>query len=71
MAKHMLDGPAKKKVRSLASALDDDNADLIKLRWGGLRSMLGQRIDSCGGQIRELLTDDQAARLTRMTSFSG
>lgn len=64
-----LDGPAKKKVQSLAAALEDDNAPLIKQRWGGLRQMLGKNLSNYSGEIRKLLTDDQAARLERMTSF--
>lgn len=70
MAKTVLDGPAEKKVRSLAAALDADNGDLIRQRWGVLRSMLGQRLATCQPQIRQLLTDEQAARLARMTSFT-
>jgi hypothetical protein len=66
-----LEGPAKKKVQSLAAALDADDAALINQRWNGLHKMLGQRIGEYTGQIRKLLTDDQAARLTRMTSFEG
>jgi hypothetical protein len=64
-----LDGPAKKKVQSLAAALEADDTALIKQRWGGLRRMLGQQLGSYSGDIRKLLTDDQAARLERMTSF--
>jgi len=71
MAKHTLDGPAKKKVQSLASALEADNTALINQRWGVLCRMLGQQLDTYSGQIRALLTDDQAARLMRMTSFEG
>lgn len=69
MAKTVLDGPAEKKVRSLAAALDEDNGDLIRRRWGVLRGMLGQRLVAFQPQIRQLLTDEQAARLARMTSF--
>jgi len=69
MARNTLEGPAKKKVTSLAAALDADNPVLIKQRWSALGQMLGQNTASYYGQIRKLLTDDQAARLARMTSF--
>ncbi len=69
MAKNTLDGPAKKKVQSLAIALDADNSQLINQRWGALCRMLGQHLATYQQQIRNLLTDDQAARLARMTSF--
>ena len=69
MARNTLEGPAKKKVTSLAAALVADNPQLIKQRWGALSQMLGQNMTNYYGQIRELLTDDQAARLARMTSF--
>jgi hypothetical protein len=55
-------------VQSLALALDDDDAALIKQRWEQLCGMLRQRRDD--GAIKKLLTDDQAARLDRMTSFT-
>ncbi len=67
MSRTTLDGPAKKKVQSLAAALEADDTALIQQRWGKLRQMLGSRMDNT--EIRQLLTDTQAARLTRMTSF--
>jgi hypothetical protein len=69
VAKHTLDGPAKKKVKSLAAALDADNAQLISQRWSILCGMLGQRQSEYHRQIVDLLTEEQAARLARMTSF--
>jgi len=68
MAKN-LEGPAKKKVQSLAAALDADNGALIQRRWGALSRMLGQHLSTYQGEIRTLLTDGQAERLARMTSF--
>ena len=68
MAKQ-LEGPARKKVTSLAAALDEDNGDLIRLRWRALCSTLSGHASDYTGQIRALLNDEQAARLERMTSF--
>jgi hypothetical protein len=68
MAKR-LEGPAKKKVQSLASALEADNGDMIQQRWGALCRMLGQHLGTYHKEIKELLTDGQAERLARMTSF--
>jgi mannitol/fructose-specific phosphotransferase system IIA component (Ntr-type) len=69
MSRSKLDGPAKRKVLSLATALDEDNTELINQRWSGLCRILGHRPNA--EQVRQLLTEEQAARLTRMTSFEG
>jgi hypothetical protein len=68
MAKQ-LEGPARRKVTSLAAALDEDNGELIRHRWEGLCKALRGHASDHYGHIRNLLTDEQAARLARMTSF--
>lgn len=69
MARSTLDGPAAKKVKSLAAALTADDGELIQHRWAILCRTLRGNSSDYHGQIRKLLDDEQAARLARMTSF--
>lgn len=64
-----LNGPALSVAQSLAKALEQDNGPLITLRFKKLRGMLGKNLDGHANELRELLDDNMAARLTRITSF--
>ena len=66
--KSPLQGRALTKANSLIDALDKDNTKLIRQRWRALCGILGTTPASRG--LRSLLTDEQAARLARTTSFT-